>query len=274
MTANIISKVILHFLIITSFLFILILPTFSGASEESFAPLKGYWHCQEEGVQSSLEFQSPNKLIFNGQPAAYQLLSNVLRVQEEYGLVDYYFQIQAAALIIFSPDGGVSYCQKAQKPSQQAQAPRQGIQQSQQRDDIGGWPPPYAKPSQVNEKSPSLQTLLYKFVGRWDHVTSNTLTNLFLKPDGTYEDAYESGYSGTFTDQGGFQTGNWGAAGAEQAQGTWRIEGSLRQGRIYLTGQNGNQRILNYQVHVKGGEPYWGEYFFNNSLYSVKYIYR
>ena len=65
-----------------------------------------------------------------------------------------------------------------------------------------------------------------------------------------------------------------GVSGAEQAQGRWRIEGSLRQGRIYLTGQNGNQRILNYQVHVKGGEACWGEYFFNNRLYSVKYIYR
>ncbi|MBW2466437.1 MAG: hypothetical protein JRF02_03975, partial [Deltaproteobacteria bacterium] len=122
--------------------------------------------------------------------------------------------------------------------------------------------------------APSLQALLYNFAGRWDYVTTNTLTNLFLKPDGTYEEAYEAGYSGTFTDQGGYQTGNWGVAGNEQAYGTWRIEGSLRQGRIYLTGQDGSQRVLNYQVHIKGGETYFGEYFFNNELYFVKYIYR
>jgi hypothetical protein len=47
----------------------------------------------------------------------------------------------------------------------------------------------------------------------------------------------------------------WGAAGTEQAQGTWRVKGSLRQGNIYLLGQNGNQTILRCQVHVKGGEP-------------------
>jgi len=274
MTANITGKVFLHFLIKSSFFLMLILSAYNGASAESFAPLKGYWQCQEEGVQSSLEFQSEIKLIFNGKSAAYQLLANVLRVQEEYGVVDYYYQIMDATLIIFSPDGGVSYCRKAQKPSQQAQGSSQDMQQSVPSTNMGGWPPPYARPSQVDENAPSLQALLYKFAGRWDHVTSNTLTNLFLKPDGTYEDAYESGYSGTFTDQGGFQTGNWGATGAEQALGTWRIEGSLRQGRIYLIGQNGNQRVLNYQVHVKGGEAYWGEYYFNNRLYSVKYIYR
>ena len=32
------------------------------------------------------------------------------------------------------------------------------------------------------------QALLYKFAGRWDHVTRNTLTNQFLKPGGTYEE--------------------------------------------------------------------------------------
>ena len=274
MKGNVTRKVVPQFLIIAAYTFILFIPSFSGASAESFAPLKGYWQCQEEGVQSSLEFQSESKLIFNGQPADYQLFANVLRVQEENGLVDYFYQLIDAALIIYSPDGGVTYCQKGQKPSQQAQAPSQNTQQNMQRRDMGGWPPPYARPSQVDENAPSLQALLYKFAGRWDHVTANTLTNLFLKPDGTYEDAYESGYSGTFTDQGGFQTGNWGATGAEQAQGIWRIEGSLRQGRIYLTGQNGNERILDYQVHVKGGETFWGEYFFNNRLYSVKYIYR
>jgi hypothetical protein len=260
---------------ITFFLFLLIWTACSIASEENLIPLKGYWQCQEEGIRSTLEFQSQNTLLYNGQSTNYQLLPNLLRVQEEHGVTDYYFEIQDATLIIFSPDGTISYCQQVEKPKQQEQILRQSqpvdVQQSA---GMTGWPPLYERPPQVDEDAPSLQALLYKFAGRWDHITSNTLTNLFLKPDGTYEEAYESSYGGTFTDQGGYQTGNWGATGSENTQGTWRIEGSLRQGRIYLTSRSGDQTILNYQVHVKGGETFWGEYFFNNKIYFARYIYR
>jgi len=138
-----------------------------------------------------------------------------------------------------------------------------------------GWPPPYARPQgNVSEDNPNTQALLYKFAGRWDHVTTNTLTNLFLKPDGTYEEAYESGYSGQFTDQGGYQTGHWGATGEQQARGRWKVVGGLRQGKLYLVDQNGKQNVYEYQVHIKRGEVFWGEYFFNGQLNSVKYIYR
>lgn len=265
----------LRFLPITFFLLAFFWFSDSLASEESFDFFKGSWQCQEEDLRSTLEFQSQNELIYNGQYTSYQMLPNILRVQEDYGLVDYYFQVQDAVLIIFSPDGSVSYCQKTdKKEQQQVGLPQGSAQNPQQETNVGVWPPVYERPGYVDETAPSTQALLYKFAGRWDHVTTNTLTNLFLKPNGTYEEAYEAGYSGTFTDQGGYQTGNWGTAGTEQAQGTWRIEGSLRQGRIYLNAQNGNQTILNYQVHVQRGETFWGEYFFNGKLHSVKYIYR
>jgi hypothetical protein len=97
---------------------------------------------------------------------------------------------------------------------------------------------------------------------------------LYLKPDGTFEEAYEAGYSGQFTDQGGYQTGHWGATGEQQARGHWKVVGGLRQGRLYLFDQDGRERIIQYRVHIRSGEVYWGEYFFNGQLYSVKYIYR
>jgi hypothetical protein len=126
----------------------------------------------------------------------------------------------------------------------------------------------------IDEYNPGAQALLYKFAGRWDHVTSNTLTNLFLKPDGTYEEAYEGGYSGVFKDEGGYQTGNWGATGAQQARGRWKVVGDLRQGKLYLVDQSGRESVITYQVHIKGGEVFWGEYFFNGKLYSAEYVYR
>ena len=87
----------------------------SGDASEGYALLKGFWQCQEDGEQTTLEFQSKNQLIYNGQPANYQLLPNAFRVIENSGPADYYYKYLEGTLIIFSPDGSVTYCQKAKK---------------------------------------------------------------------------------------------------------------------------------------------------------------
>jgi hypothetical protein len=243
-----------------------------------FSQLKGLWQCQEDGLQSTLEFKTREQLSYNGQSASYQLAPGVLRVQEEQGLTDYFFEIEGDFLFILSSDGSITQCQKVKKPEQTETQPKSSEDKSttaQTQSQNPSWPPPYVRPQgPIDEYNPGAQALLYKFAGRWDHVTSNTLTNLFLKPDGTYEEAYEAGYSGVFKDQGGYQTGNWGATGTQQARGRWKAVGRLRQGNLYLVDQNGRQVVIPYQVHVKGEEVFWGEYFFNGKLYSVKYIYR
>jgi len=141
--------------------------------------------------------------------------------------------------------------------------------------DASGWPPPYQRPTgSVTWEDSSPEKLLYKFAGRWDFVSSNRLHNIYLKPDGSFEDSYEAGYSGQFVDQGGFQTGNWGTAGNEQASGRWTIQGTLRQGTITLIHGNGKRTDYRYQVHCSGSECFGSEYFFNGKLYTVNYIYR
>ena len=115
---------------------------------------------------------------------------------------------------------------------------------------------------------------MYKFAGPWDHVTSSTLTNLFFKPDGTYEEVCESGYSGAFKDQGAYRTVNWGATGAYQGRGRWKVVGGLGQASsiwwIEMVG-----RMYAVSKSISGEErSFGGEYFFNGRLYSVKYIYR
>ena len=250
----------------------------SVAQADQYSQLKGYWQCQEDGQQATLEFMSRQQLLYNGQPLDYQLSPGAIQVREEYGLVTYIFTLEGDFLVILSPDGSVTQCQKAKKPKQAEiqKQPGKGTSpktQAQSHDQY--WPAPYGRPqSPIDEYNPSAQALLYKFAGRWDHVTSNTLTNLFLKPDGTYEEAYEAGYSGVFKDQGGYQTGNWGATGAQQARGHWKVVGGLREGKLYLVDQGGSEIVYHYQVHIRGGEVFWGEYFFNGKLYSVKYIYR
>jgi len=262
-------------LIVTTLSLLIISPS---AWADSFAQLKGYWQCQEDGLQSTLEFKSRQQLSYNGQAASYHLAPGVLQVQEEQGLANYIFEIEGDFLLILSPDGSVTQCQKAKKPKQtktQQKPSKDTSPTAQKPSHDQAWPPPYVRPQgQIDEYNPSAQTLLYKFAGRWDNYSGNTLTNLFLKPDGTYEEAYEAGYSGVMKDQGGNQTGSWGATGTQQARGRWKAVGGLRQGKLYLVDQNGRQGIISYQVHIKGGEIYSGEYFFNGRLYSVKYIYR
>ena len=248
------------------------------AYADEYTKLKGCWQCQEDGLQSTLEFKSRKQLLYNGQAASYQLAPGVLLVQEERGLANYFFKLEGDFLLILSQDGSVTQCQKVQKPKQaetQKKSKKGTSPTTPPQSHDQYWPPPYVPPQgRIDEYNPSAQALLYKFAGRWDHVTSNTLTNLFLKPDGTYEEAYEAGYSGVFKDQGGYQTGNWGATGAQQGRGRWKVVGGLRQGKLYLVDQNGRESVYNYQVHIRRGEVFWGEYFFNGKLHSVKYIYR
>ena len=240
-----------------------------GYAAEGYAILNGFWRCQEEGVQSTLEFKSRAELIFNGQPAGYQLLPNAFKVIEASGPVSYYYEYLEGTLIILSPDGSMTYCRKAEKPSVQTQQP------AQPQTTVQGWPPPYQRPlGRITWEDSSLEKLLYKFAGRWDSATSNTLHNIYLKPDGSIEDSFEAGYSGQFTVHSGFQTGNWGATGNENIDGRWTIQGNLRQGTIRLIYRNGNSTNYRYQVHCRGSECYGSEYFFNGKLYTVQYIYR
>ena len=245
----------------------------SVARADEFSRLKGFWECFEEGAQATLEFKSKQNLVYNGTTYTYQLAPGVFQVQDETGVANYFYAIEDGILLIMSMDGSVSQCRKGNKPQETTTA--QKPSGTATATGGGPWPPRYVKPQPpYDEVNPGNELLLYKFAGRWDHVSTNTLTNLFLKPDGTYEEAYEAGYSGTFTDQGGYQTGSWGAAGADNARGYWRVVGGIRSGKLILRDQAGNESIYHYQVHIRNGEIYSGEYFFNNRLYSVTYIYR
>lgn len=245
---------------------------------DDYSRLKGFWQCQEDGEQATLEFVSRQRLLYNGEAHNYQISPGGIQVQEGSELVNYFLMFEGDVLIILSPDGSVTQCGKTEKPKQGKGEQKSGKPEPKSPKAWSAdqsWPPPYVRPQDpIDENKPGAQALLYKFSGRWDHATTHTLTNLFLKPDGTYEEVYEAGYSGMFKDQGGYQTGHWGATGAQQGRGHWKVVGGLREGRLYLVDQNGKKNTYDYQVHIQRGEVYWGEYFFNGRLYSVNYIYR
>ncbi|MCK5001931.1 MAG: hypothetical protein KAJ92_05430 [Gammaproteobacteria bacterium] len=250
----------------------------STALSSSSASLSGYWNCEEEGARYTLEFKTESQLVYNGQSLNYQLQDNVLLVQEEYGFTPYVFEIKKTGLTFLSPDGSVSRCQKGE--AVQASKPTKKPSTAKATTDVQtlvpgrNWPA-YVRPSgNVSWESSDPQALLYKFSGRWDNYSGSTLSNIYLKPEGSFSDSSETSYSGSFSDQAGYQTGAWGTVGQSQGGGYWSIKGTLSRGVITLVRSNGQHKVINYQVHVKNGEYYGGEYFFNGALHSVNYIYR
>jgi hypothetical protein len=109
-------------------------------------------------------------------------------------------------------------------------------------------------------------------VGRWASYSGSsgggTLTNWTFYPDGTFEDASETSYSTEYSSDGmGLPDTHVGAVGTSSNRAQWTVRGGEREGQIIITYPNGNERYIDYAVHVSGGQTYWREYFFNQSLF-------
>jgi hypothetical protein len=109
--------------------------------------------------------------------------------------------------------------------------------------------------------------LVRHFSGTWASVTSSTLATMTLAPDGSYSSNYEASYWGQDAETG---YSDWDVTGQERNQGRWTVRGNREQGVIVITYPNGNETILEYQVHVEKGHTYWNEYLFNGKLYSKR----
>jgi len=109
--------------------------------------------------------------------------------------------------------------------------------------------------------------LVRHFSGTWASVTSSTLATMTLAPDGTYSSSYEASYWGQDAETG---YSDWDVTGQQRNQGRWTVRGNREQGAIVITYPNGNETVLEYQVHVEKGHTYWNEYLFNGKLYSKR----
>jgi hypothetical protein len=83
--------------------------------------LSGRWSCQSGEGPASLEFVSPTRLLYDGQPLDYQLGQGVLTVSTEWGPMDYRFDLAGDELQIAGADGTSLTCSRA---APAAQAPR------------------------------------------------------------------------------------------------------------------------------------------------------
>ena len=103
------------------------------------------------------------------------------------------------------------------------------------------------------------------FVGRWANYSGGsgggTLRNYTFRANGTFSDDRETSYNINTPDS------NIGAFGKGGNRARWKVHGGERRGRILLFFPNGNRGHIDYKVHVRRGQTYWREYFFNGRLF-------
>jgi len=101
-------------------LLVLMWPLLVGAAEQG---LLGKWQCQSDEGAVSLEFQSRDRLLYDGEPSRYTLQPGVILVDEEFGPVAYRYRLQNNQLAVVFPEGASLQCQRvASKGSKRAAA--------------------------------------------------------------------------------------------------------------------------------------------------------
>ncbi|MET0085441.1 MAG: hypothetical protein ABW082_02940 [Sedimenticola sp.] len=115
--------------------------------------------------------------------------------------------------------------------------------------------------------------MMRHFADTWVHMSSSgsTLINLVLHPNGTFERAGETSYSGEYSSSGWTMPDtNWGAFGASSDAGRWSVRGNQNRGQIILNYANGQQEVINYRIHERDGRTYNSEYYFDGVYYFRK----
>jgi hypothetical protein len=371
----------------------------------SVSGLLGRWQCQSYGETIPLIFESQSRMVFDGEASNYTLVPGAIRVQEDYGFIDYGYALDGNTLLISFPGGMILQCmrepsaqEKTAKPLPQVSRPAestpppakssgspevapgeigdpnwgfkfrapkgwkfnkdhngailghdtiagmiivfphhqtslQAVAQQMQEglveeeiylmpsaqlqqkgnntiwgDCSGTWQGQQARGRGFGTLSPygggafilaittpekfgseiagaaeaiansmqyfevDVSNLTRIFIGRWASYSGSsgggTLINYTFYPDGTFEDASETSYSTDYSSDGmGLPDTNLGALGTSTNRARWTVRGGEREGQIIIVYPNGNERFIDYAVHVQRGETYWREYFFNRRLF-------
>ncbi len=113
---------------------------------------------------------------------------------------------------------------------------------------------------------PKLDTALMQwFAGKyWRYTSSSSYTSVYATEssmtfcaNGLYEDSYESGGSGTGSDQYGNQNMSYGAVGTQQGRARWTIRGNKRQGVITIFKPDGSSYDVEYRAVGEGQDMYF-----------------
>lgn len=187
--------------------------------------LLGVWACQTPEGPAQLVFRSGNQLEYNGQATSYQLARNVIRVQSEYGPVDYRFQLSGSRLVIARPDGSRMQCQRQAGGQARGQpaGPSAGAQQA----------------------------------GGMEYLLQGMLCSYSSSPDGGYSSSTRVSFDG----RGGFSVNSessWsvepgsGYADNPGDQGRYRVGGASVGSRVYLQFSDGSSGVAQVENVSQG----------------------
>ncbi len=189
--------------------------------------LLGSWVCHTNNGDVSLNFLSENQLNFNGDTAYYSSTSTEINVQAEGQTITYPYIFNDKGLLITFPQGVKALFVRNQAPAPAA-----------------------------------MGNIFSQLVGEWKDIRSSGNTVITLGADGQY--VYYSDFAAGNSAAG--ET-NWGMANSSADRGTWRARGTARAGTIFYKSQDGSSGTLTYQVHIENGRIYWGEYYFDGTIY-------
>lgn len=211
-------------------------PGFSGAKsmnenvlsqKRSQETLLGRWVCRTNNGDITLHFISENQLDFNGDTAYYTSTVDKITVQADGQAITYPYCFNEKGLVISFPEGTKALFIRNTNPA-----------------------------------AANAGNIFPQLVGEWKDIRSSGNTIITLMGNGQY--AYYSDFAAGNSTAG--ET-NWGAANANSNRGTWRAKGTARVGTIFYKSQDGSSDTLSYQVHVEKGRTYWGEYYFDGTIY-------
>ena len=228
------------------------------AQETSTNELLGTWESSVGYETLTLVFHSSTQLEFDGESASYSLSGNVIRVQEDYGSVDYPYSLEGNTLTIAFPDGTQLAFARMSTGDRQAGTSSPDVSSRSPETN----PPARGRPQTGGNSADAALTA--HFTGIWMTWTKNTQTKAYLAPDGTYYQNYEASYSGGANDP----SGAWGTAREDRTQARWTVQGNRHSGVLVLTYADGSTDHVRYQVHEENGQIYWSEYYFEGTLYA------
>jgi hypothetical protein len=192
--------------------------------------LTGAWQCGD----SSLVFRSETALVYKGEQMRYRRIGNVLRVQEEYGPVDYPFVLSGNRLDVTFPGGSIVQCVRAKAAPERSAAGGTGPagSESQLRGMLCRW----SGSSGMSGSFSSSTRVNFDGAGRFTYSSESSFS-------GNAGSGYGSGpgAGGTYRVAGDvvhltFGDGSRGTAKVNMRQNNGRITEIMFNGQLYATG--------------------------------------
>lgn len=214
----------------TVIIIILIITSLTAQSQ-----LRGNWVSSSYGTPVSLRFKNENELIYDGELSYYAASANIIRIQEDYGFVDYPYVIQNGQLKIQFPDGSVAVFTR-QSSTQKTQPAQSTQSYSSSNGQLRGW--------------------LCSWSGSSGSYSSySSTTNVYFDGNGRFTVRSESSFSG---DAGQAYSGGGGGE-----SGSYSVNGS----QITLIFQDGSRGVAQVKMQQNSGQI--TEIMYNGTLFAT-----